>query len=105
MPSISAVLRNDIPAIHATLSDVRCPIDSMVAEGDLVAAAFTLTGTHTGDAMGTEPTGNPIVVSNMCILRIAGEKIAGASVVADRLGLFQQIGVEHVPPIAPCPIA
>jgi predicted ester cyclase len=105
MPSIAAVLRNDVPAIHATLTEVRCPMGAMVAEGDLVAAEFTLTGVHSGDAMGTEPTGNPVVVANLCILRIVDGKIGGASVLADRLGLFQQLGVEQVPPLAPCPIA
>lgn len=105
MPSMAAILRHDIPSMRSAISGIRCPIGAMVAEEDTVALEFTILGEHTGDGMGAPPTGNDIVVSNLCIFRIAGGKIVGASFLADRLGLLQQLGIERVPPLAPCPVA
>jgi predicted ester cyclase len=42
--------------------DMAVTIEEMIAERDLVAARFTVTGTHQGEIMGAKPTGNKITV-------------------------------------------
>lgn len=99
LPSLRGILRNDVPNMHETLADIRCPVEQMVGEEDGVAVEFTLTGLPRGVESGT-----PISVLNLAIFRMEEGKIAGASVLADRLGMLQQLGVDQVPPLAPCPV-
>lgn len=76
--------------------DAHFEIEDIVAEGDKVAAYWTVRGTHQGDLAGIPPTGKPITVTGMWIHRIAGGKIAEQWGIFDTLGLMQQLGV--VPP-------
>ena len=65
----------------------------MVAEGDKVAACWTVTGTHLGELMGIPPTGKQGTVTGMNILRLAGGKIVEAWWSSDMLALMEQVGV------------
>lgn len=99
LPSLRGLLRSDVPGMHETLGGVRCPVRQTVSEGDRVAVEFELTGVpREGDA------DSPVSVLNLAVFRVANGKIVGASVLADRLAMLQQLGVEQVPPLAPCPV-
>ncbi len=76
--------------------DAHFTIEDMVAEGDKVVARWTVRGTHRGVLAGIPPTGRPITVTGMWILRIAGGKIAEQWGINDTLGLMQQLGVVPV---------
>jgi len=65
----------------------------LFAEGDLVAARWVGTGTHTGDVPGIPASGNEIVLSGAALHRIEDGKIAETWFVMDTLGFMAQIGM------------
>lgn len=57
------------------MPDYHTAIEDLIAEGDKVAARVRITGTHTGNFYGIEPTGKHIDLTGMYIVRIADGKI------------------------------
>jgi steroid delta-isomerase-like uncharacterized protein len=51
--------------MRSGFSDVQWKLEEMVAENDKVAVRWTLTGTHDGEFLGVQPTGNKISVCVM----------------------------------------
>ena len=82
--------------------DRRFIVEETVAEGDLVAARFTIVGTHLGEFSGAAPTGNPIRVRGMNIFRIAGGRIQDVQAFFNAAELYQPLGLP-VPPVPPAP--
>jgi predicted ester cyclase len=66
--------------------------DELIAEGDLVVARLTLTGTHTGPFAGRDASGRFARWSSIRLYRIAGGKVVQTWAMQDRLGLLQQLG-------------
>jgi predicted SnoaL-like aldol condensation-catalyzing enzyme len=64
-----------------------------IAEGDLVAARWSLTGTHRGEFLGIPPTGKEFTLKVLEIYRLKGGKMAEHWNVVDMLGLYQQLGL------------
>lgn len=85
--------RQLISMFTQAFSDFTTTIESILAEGDRVAARFSHTGTHQGEFMGIQPTGRRISVSSSGIFRIADGRVVENRVVFDALGLLQQLGV------------
>ncbi len=77
---------------HRGVSDVRITIEHMIAEGNWVAAHYTLRGIHSGELRGIPPTGKPVVLPGIVLSRILGSKIVEEWNLSDKLGLFQQLG-------------
>ena len=88
--AIIGMMREGFPDIQWTLEEI-------VAEGDKVAARFTMRGSHQGNFMGIPPTGNTIVVQAMNFYRLSGGQIVEEYGQPDLLGLLQQIGVAPTP--------
>ncbi|MHB8644455.1 MAG: ester cyclase [Thermomicrobiales bacterium] len=65
----------------------------VVGENDRVTVRWTGTGTHNHELMGIPPTGKPVRVASLALLRIDGNKIAEMWNVWDTLGMLQQLGV------------
>jgi steroid delta-isomerase-like uncharacterized protein len=80
-------------ASRTAFPDQRLTIDDLLAEGDRVAARFTLRGTHLGDLLDLAPTGKRVEVHGVAIYRIGGGRIAEGWVGFDLLGLLDQLGV------------
>jgi predicted ester cyclase len=59
----------------AGFPDLRSHEDALTGDGDLVTIRWTITGTHTGTFLGVAPTGRPIQVSGMDMLRVADGKL------------------------------
>jgi len=76
--------------------DIQWTLEEMIAEGDKVAARFTMRGTHRGTFFGVPPTGKPIVVQAMNFYRLSGGQFVEERGQPDLLALLQQIGA--VPP-------
>jgi steroid delta-isomerase-like uncharacterized protein len=72
--------------------DIRWTLEEMIAEGDKVAARFTMRGTHRGTFFGVPPTGKAIEVQAMNIYRLSGGQFVEERGQPDMLGLLQQIG-------------
>ena len=82
---IVAMMRSGFPDIQWTLEET-------VVEGNVIAARFTMRGTHRGAFMGTPPTGKTIAVQALNIYRLSHGKIVSEVGQPDLLGLMQQIG-------------
>jgi steroid delta-isomerase-like uncharacterized protein len=72
--------------------DIQWKLEEMIAEGDMVAARFTMRGTHNGAFFGVPPTGRKIEAQAMNFYRFSGGKIVEERGQPDLLGLLQQIG-------------
>ena len=83
--AIIGMMRGGFPDIQWTLEET-------IAEGDKVAARFTMRGTHRGDFFGVPATGKQIAVQAMNFYRLAGGQFIEERGQPDLLGLLQQIG-------------
>jgi len=68
-------------------------VNDTVEDGDKVAAAFTITGTHLGEFQGAKPTGNPIVVNGMNLFRIRAGRIQDVQAFFDSVQLHRPLGI------------
>jgi predicted ester cyclase len=97
-PPITADGHQEMGAMFwAGFPDIEQTVEETVAEGDKVALRFTVRATHTGNFMGTPPTGKRIAVSGMGILRIVDGKVAEFREEIDLMGLMEQIGAIPTP--------
>jgi steroid delta-isomerase-like uncharacterized protein len=78
--------------------DARISVDASVAEQEIVASRWTLTGTHLGEFQGVPPTGRKVTMAGIDFSRIVGGKIAEHWAQFDAIGVMQQIGA--LPPQA-----
>jgi steroid delta-isomerase-like uncharacterized protein len=81
-----------IQMMRGGFPDIQWTLEEMVAEGDKVAARFTMRGTHLGTFFGTPSTGKKITVQALNIYRLSGGQIIEETGQPDLLGLLQQIG-------------
>lgn len=73
--------------------DAHIELETLVADEDNVAIAYTLTGTHQGAFMGIEPTGKKIQARGVQIARFENGLIVERWGSSDELGILQQLGV------------
>lgn len=71
--------------------DAAVTIDDIVAEGDRVAVATTLTGTHEGELMGLAATGRKVSVTGIDIVRTDAGRIVEHRGLTDIVGLMRQL--------------
>jgi predicted ester cyclase len=69
----------------------------LVADGDKVAARFTMRGTHNGIFMDIPPSGQPFVATSMAFYRLEGGKVVEETGLPDMLAILQQIGAAPRP--------
>ena len=77
--------------------DITIRIDDLVAEGNMVTARWSGTGTHQGDGLGIPATGGQVQFNGMTIARVEQGKIVEGWNVFDQLGMFQQLGFVNLP--------
>ena len=77
---------------RAAFPDLSFVVDIMVADGDLVAARWTASGTNTGPWGGMAPTGRTATLSGVNIFRFEHDKVAEIWNHRDDLGLREQLG-------------
>lgn len=90
-------MKEQFRGIRAGFSDFSATVEDIVSEGDTVAMRLTLRGTHDGEFMGIEPTGNAVEIDNMVFTHIADGKVVERRVVPDLLGVMQQVGTVDLP--------
>ena len=78
--------------MRAGFPDLRCRVEDMTADGDKVWARGVLSGTHEGEFMGVQPTGNRVKFEVMDIVRFENGRGVEHWGVSDAMSLMQQIG-------------
>lgn len=84
-------------ALGAAFPDAHLEPETMVADDDKVAFAYTLTGTHRGDFKGVGATGKQIKVRGLQIGRFENGQIVERWGSSDELGIMTQIGAPPKP--------
>src|SRR5712692_10332933 len=87
-----AAFKEVLKLVHAAFTDLEIEIREPLAEGDRVAVAWTMRGTHQGDMMGLAPTGKRVAWSGITFYRIEGGKVIDERDEKDALGLLRQLG-------------
>lgn len=85
-----ANLRSALPDIHVEIRDI-------VAEGDRVAVRIHIEGTHCGQGLGVQPSGNRVKIGGMVVARIQNGRIVEAWNTLDLLTLLTDIGAVEDP--------
>ncbi|QCJ48091.1 ester cyclase [Haloprofundus sp. MHR1] len=76
--------------------DARVDIDELLVVDDYVVVRATERGTHDGEFMGIEPTGNEFEIGGIVIHRLEDGKIAETYACWDLLDMLRQLGVDPV---------
>ena len=93
VPYDVAGFKQSMEQSRAAMRDFYIGIDSLIAEGDTVAARTTFSGVHTGNLMGVPPSNKRLSWQVMHFFRIANGRIAESWHSPDQLGMLQQVGV------------
>jgi len=81
-----------IGMMRSGFPDIQWTLEELIAEGDKVAARFTMRGTHQGAFFSVPPTGKKIAVQAMNFYHLSNGQFVGERGQPDLLGLLQQIG-------------
>jgi predicted ester cyclase len=85
--------RSKWEALSAGFSDLRIEIEQSVAEGDTVAARYTMRATNTGEFMGGPPTGKRIEVPVFDMCRVRDGKFIDLWRLMDSMSMMAQLGL------------
>lgn len=75
--------------------DLKVAVETMVADEEQVAIAYTVTGTHQGDFQGVAATGKKIKARGVQVARFEDGRIAERWGSSDELGILKQIGAAN----------
>ncbi|MFD9887847.1 ester cyclase [Amycolatopsis sp. NPDC059027] len=73
--------------------DIHVGVETMLAEGDTVAATISLSATNTGYYRRGEATGKHATWRGFVVVRLRDGKIAEFDALTDRFGVLQQLGI------------
>jgi len=88
----AAGFRQFFTELTTAFPDAQIAPESLVADDEQVAMAYTLTGTHQGDFLGVAATGRSIGVRGVQVGRFADGKIVERWGSSDELGILEQLG-------------
>lgn len=89
-----AAYRRNVELFRSAFPDLSVTILDTVVEGDKIAMRQRWEGTHEGEFLGVEPTGNHVEGASYVFCRIEDEQIAETWVESDMLPVLEQLGVE-----------
>lgn len=92
-PRTPAAVKKQVGDWVSAFPDFRYNVRQMMSDGDKIVTLCVATGTHQGTWLGLPATGKAISIETMITHRIADGKIVEDWVLADFLGLFQQLGL------------
>jgi steroid delta-isomerase-like uncharacterized protein len=84
-------MREFVIGLHTAFPDLHFAIDRRIADGDLVAIRWIITGTHLGPFLGFPPSGNSIKDQGIDIFRFRDGRIAEVWVNENDFGLISQL--------------
>ena len=79
--------------LHTAFPDLKIDVETLLADGDQVAFAYTLSGTHQGPFQGHAATGKPVKVRGLQISSFADGKMVERWGSSDELGILSQLGL------------
>jgi steroid delta-isomerase-like uncharacterized protein len=79
-------------AYATAFPEAKATIDELITAGDRVVIRFTMRTTHQGEFEGLQPTGKPITITGISIVRFADGKMVEEWQQMDNLGMMQQLG-------------
>ncbi len=97
MPPGQDGIRMLMGAFRGVFPDIHYSVEDIVAEGDMVATRWTMTGSQQGEFLGIPPSGKRVAVTGIQIDRIADGKIVEHWRETDIMGMMQQLGVIPAP--------
>ena len=68
-------------------------VDDVIADGNRVAVAWNVCGTHRGSLMNIPPTGKNIAIRGVSLFTVENDRIQQATYVWDLAGLLRNIGL------------
>lgn len=77
--------------VTAALSDYRCDVESLIAEGDCAAAKVRFSGLHTGEFLGHAPTGRRVEWIGTAFFTVSENKLRDIWVLGDLDSLRAQL--------------
>jgi steroid delta-isomerase-like uncharacterized protein len=72
--------------------DLHVRVEQTVSEGDMTVARVLVTGTHAGEGLRVPPTGKPVRISGMCMVRVKDNHVVESWNNFDFLSMYEQIG-------------
>ena len=90
-------LKKLVSGFRTAYPDLKLVLDDEIYAGDKIAGRWTFTGTNTGPG-DMPPTGKPVTLWGISILRIANGKIVEEWVGFDNQSLMEQLGFTMIPP-------
>ena len=84
-------------ALRTAFPDLGVTADTVVADDDSLAFAYTIAGTQNGPFMGIARTGKKIKIRGVQISKFKDGKMVERWGSSDELGLLQQLGVAALP--------
>ena len=92
LPATAEGVKMQFGMFFGAIPDMRAVIHAQVADDDTVVTRKTLSGTHQGALFGVPPTGQPLTIEVIDILRVRDGQITDHWNQVDQLGLMQQLG-------------
>jgi steroid delta-isomerase-like uncharacterized protein len=89
----TAGMKQFILRFRAAFPDAVLTIEDTVAEGDRVAARWTMRGTHIGEFNGMPATGRPVTMAGFVLMHIQDGRIAELWHLEDDLAVLRQLGI------------
>jgi steroid delta-isomerase-like uncharacterized protein len=81
-----------VTMFSGSFPDLTHTVDEVIAEGDTVAARWTVNGTHRGEFQGIPASGKSVQLSGITVHHFAGGKVRETWLAFDTATLLQQIG-------------
>ena len=81
--------------LRTAFPDLHIDVETLLADDDQVAFAYTLTGTHAGPFQGHAPTGKSVKVRGLQISKFAGGKLVERWGSSNELAIMTQLGLVH----------
>jgi steroid delta-isomerase-like uncharacterized protein len=80
--------------LRSAFPDLNVALETLVADEDSIAIAYSLTGTQNGPLWGTAPTGRKMKIRGMQISKFKDGRMVERWGSSDELGMLQQLGSE-----------
>jgi len=85
-------------AVRSSFPDFRGSVETVLAEGNLVAGRATWRGTQRGSFLGVPPSDAQVEIPAFHIVRFSATRIVEWWGTADLLGALEQLGARILPP-------